>query len=409
MARTSEKSSRNLNVYLNDTHVGTLTLLPDDRTLFAFSERYINDPARPVLSLWFKTPLGELKTTEKIRGGATLPPFFSNLLPEGHLRDYLAKKLNVKSTREFSLIGALGKDLPGAVRIESAEEVNDDRLEVDKSVSGGKHLLRFSLAGIQLKFSAIMETAGGLTIPADGVGGSWIIKLPSESHKHVPEAEYSMLKLAERVGISVPDCKLISTKSIAGLPSDVHPRVGQSLAIKRFDRGENVLRIHMEDFAQVFGVYPTEKYENASFDRIGYVILSECGEADFLEYVRRLVFTVMIGNGDMHLKNWSLLYNEPRQPTLSPAYDFVPTIVYLPKDDLGLRLGGEREFSKITVANFAKLASKAAASERMTLKVVRETVEHIREAWKQLRSDLPLNAEIRKLLGSHMKNIRLLQ
>src|SRR5262249_23723315 len=156
-----------------------------------------------------------------------------------------------------------GKDLPGAVRIKPTEELDDDSIEDDKSASEGSNLLRFSLAGIQLKFSAIMETTGGLTIPADGVGGSWIIKLPSQSHKLVPEAEYSMLKLAERVGIAVPDCKLISTKSIAGLPSDIHPGVGQSLVVKRFDRGEVVPRIHMEDFAQVFGVYPTEKYENA--------------------------------------------------------------------------------------------------------------------------------------------------
>jgi len=402
MAESNEQSFRTLSVYLNNTEVGTLTLLADDRTLFAFSRSYIENANRPTLSLWFKTPLGELKTAEKIRSAAALPPFFSNLLPEGHLRDYLAKKLNVKSGREFFLIAALGKDLPGAVYVQAVEELADDGLKQKKLLSKEEKLLRFSLAGVQLKFSAIMESTGGLTIPADGIGGSWIVKLPSHTYKHVPEAEYSMLKLAERTGISVPDCKLIPTASIAGLPADIDAKFGESLAVKRFDRKDDGVRIHMEDFAQVFGIYPTEKYENASFDRIGYVLLSECGEADFFEFIKRLVFTVLIGNGDMHLKNWSLLYNDSRQPRLSPAYDFVPTIIYMANDNLGLRLGGEKEFLKVRMVNFVKLVSKAAASERIALKLVQETVERTCIAWKELQSDFPLTKEMKKALEVHM-------
>jgi serine/threonine-protein kinase HipA len=403
----NDKSSRVLNVYLNKVDVGALTLLPDDRTLFAFSQSYVDNPMRPTLSLWFKTPLGELKTEEKIRSGAALPPFFSNLLPEGHLRDYLAKKSNVKSGREFFLIAALGKDLPGAVRVESREHISDHGPEQPKSLLEGQSVLRFSLAGIQLKFSAIMESSGGLTIPADGVGGSWITKLPSYSHKHVPEAEYSMLKLAKKVGINVPQFKLIPTESIKGLPPDVNASFGQSLAVKRFDRRDDDIRIHMEDFAQIFGIYSDEKYKHASFDRIGYVLLSECGEADFLEFIRRLAFSVMIGNGDMHLKNWSLLYSDTRNPRLSPAYDFVPTKVYLATDTLGLQLGGTKDFSEVTEKNFAKLASKAAASERIVSAVVQETVQRTYDAWRELRSELPLTEEIKKALESHMNSLRL--
>lgn len=408
MSTTENKLSRILNVKLNDAEVGTLTLLAGDKTLFAFAESYVANVSRPTLSLWFKTPMGELKTTEKIRGAATLPPFFSNLLPEGHLRDYLAKKANVKSGREFFLIAALGNDLPGAVRVMSSEDLQDDgKHEQQRHSATAAKVLRFSLAGVQLKFSAVMESTGGLTIPADGIGGGWIIKLPSNSHRHVPEAEFSMLKLAERSGITVPEFKLISTASVSGLPSDINENFGDSLAVKRFDRGQNDTRIHMEDFAQIFGIYPTEKYENASFDRIGYVILSECGEADFTEYIRRLVFTVMIGNGDMHLKNWSLLYADGRNPRLSPAYDFVPTILYMANDDLGLRLGGNREFKQVTEKSFEKLAAKSAASERLVLSTVREAVDRIYQAWHEIRGDLPLTKEMRAALESHMSELQL--
>jgi hypothetical protein len=69
-------------------------------------------------------------------------------------------------------------------------------------------VLRFSLAGVQLKFSAVMEASGGLTIPAHGVGGSWIVKMPSTQFATVPEVEFVMLELARAAGLDVPrhDC-----------------------------------------------------------------------------------------------------------------------------------------------------------------------------------------------------------
>ena len=51
-----------------------------------------------------------------------LLPFFSNLLPEGHLRDYLAGRAGVKPAREFFLIRVLGQDLPGAVTVRPADD-----------------------------------------------------------------------------------------------------------------------------------------------------------------------------------------------------------------------------------------------------------------------------------------------
>ncbi|MBI4532852.1 MAG: type II toxin-antitoxin system HipA family toxin [Candidatus Melainabacteria bacterium] len=406
MTNSTQTQPRILTVHLNEADVGTLTLLPDDRTLFAFSESYMTYAGRPILSQWFRTPLGELKTEEKIRSRATLPPFFSNLLPEGHLRDYLAKKVDVKPEREFFLIAALGQDLPGAVRVSAADTISDGQAtQRIQSESDKRPVLRFSLAGVQMKFSAVMEPTDGLTIRADGAGGSWIVKLPSNTFSQVPEAEFSMLTLARRSGINVPEFKLVSTSSIKGLPPDINERMGDSLVLQRFDRRGDGTRIHMEDFAQVFGLYPSEKYENVSFDRIGFVILSECGEEDFVEFIRRLVFTVAIGNGDMHVKNWSLLYSDQRRPRLSPAYDFVPSILYLPGDDLGLRLGGCKAFRDVHERHFAKLASRAHASERVVLNTVRETLQRIADAWKETRNDLPLSKEMQTSLNVHMQSI----
>ena len=132
-----------------------------------------------------------------------LPPFFSNLLPEGPLRRYLAERAGVKSSREFYLLWMLGKDLPGAITVEPAQgEELPPGLDDGEDDGVRRNALRFSLAGGQLKFSALKNTGkqGGLTIPALGVGGSWIVKLPSLQFEGVPENEFSMMTIAAKLG-----------------------------------------------------------------------------------------------------------------------------------------------------------------------------------------------------------------
>jgi serine/threonine-protein kinase HipA len=192
------------------------------------------------------------------------PPFFANLLPEGPLRDYLAECASVKPEREFFLIGALGRDLPGALEIQPTDHSTprDESAAVstdptpDLEPDAGLH---FSLAGVQLKFSAVQDTAGRFTIPDDGVGGSWIVKLPSTRFPNLPENEFAMMELARRVGISIPDTKLTPLNRISGLPKGIEAAGERAYVIKRFDRAPNGKQIHIEDFAQVFGVYPERK------------------------------------------------------------------------------------------------------------------------------------------------------
>jgi len=321
-----------LTVALYGEPIGTLTLLPGDQTLFAFDQGYIDNPDRPTLSLSLKDALGELITD--IQPTRTrVPPFFSNLLPEGHMRDYLAKKAGVNSKREFFLLWVLGRDLSGAIAVTPAEgEPWPPKIESTGAAKdlSKERVLRFSLAGVQLKFSAVQAAAGGLTIPAEGVGGSWIVKLPSMKFEGVPENEFAMMELARATGIDVPEVRLVPLREIAGMPDDVARLEGNALAVKRFDRTEDGGAVHIEDFAQVFGLYPEKKYERASYRNIAEVLWVETGEEGIAEFVRRLVFNVLIGNADMHLKNWSLIYPDRKKAALSPGYDFVSKIACLP-------------------------------------------------------------------------------
>src|SRR3989339_1390954 len=166
--------TRQLNVLLYEEKVGSLHLLPGDKSVFVFEPSYIDQHHRNVLSLSFKSALGDLITETRVTRGR-LPPYFSNLLPEGFLREYLAELAGVKPQREFFLLGVLGRDLPGAVRVvwEGREALSFDP-EQKESRPAGQKTMRFSLAGVQLKFSAIAKSSGGLTIKASGGDGSWI-------------------------------------------------------------------------------------------------------------------------------------------------------------------------------------------------------------------------------------------
>ena len=409
--RFDPKKLNALSVRLHGKHIGIITRLAGDRQLFAFEQHYIDDPQRSTLSLSFKGSTGGLVTNFR-PVGRRVPVFFSNLLPEGPLRDYLAKRAQVNPDREFFLLAVLGADLPGALVVaplegdEQSSEPHDALDDETRDAShGGEGPLRFSLAGVQLKFSAVMEASGGLTIPAGGLGGSWIVKLPSARFKAVPENEFVMLELASRIGISVPENKLIDIASIKGLPEQAHTVEGMALAVKRFDRLPDGAPVHMEDFAQVFGEFPSSKYKFHSYANLAAVLWAEIGEDAVREFVRRLVFTVVIGNADMHLKNWSLLYPDRRTPALSPGYDFVATLPYIPNDTLALSFGDSRSLSEITPEQMRRFADTARIPASPLWKIAVETAERIAESWKTLEQADVLPKDLRETIGKQILSV----
>lgn len=399
-----------LNVLLYGDPIGTLTRVDGDRTLFAFNEKYVDDPGRPTLSLSFKDRLGELITAFKPVQTKVMP-FFSNLLPEGHLRTYLAERANVNPDREFFLLWVLGKDLPGAVTIEPADgeawppDAADDVKPPEDDPQ--KTALRFSLAGVQLKFSAVSEASGGLTIPAKGIGGSWIVKLPSREFEHVPENEYSMLTLARLVGIDVPPIRLVDPRTIRNLPEGMDNCKGQALAIERFDRLSDGTQVHIEDFAQIFGIYPSDKYKKASYMNIARVIGAESGVGDIAEFIRRLTFNTLVGNADMHMKNWSMSYPDRRHAALSPAYDFVATIAYVKDDNAALTFSRTKRFDAFSADELAHLAARAMLPEGLVLEAARETVALFHEHWHAEKKNLPLSNTVINAVESHVRKIPL--
>ena len=396
-----------LNVLLYGEPIATITNVGNDRTLFAFMDSYINDESRPVLGLGFKDALGGLLTDFKPTQ-TQLTPFFSNLLPEETMRHYLAERAGVNPAREFFLLWVLGQDLAGAITVEPADgealppnvhQGIDDETKIASP-------MRFSLAGVQLKFSAVQQANGGLTIPATGKGGSWIVKLPSSRFDAVPENEYSMMELARMLGMDVPETRLLPISQIANIPDGIGKFGDRAFVIKRFDRAGDQA-VHIEDFAQVFGVYPDEKYKKASMRNIAQVIGIEGQEEDIAEFTRRLVFNTLIGNADMHLKNWSVIYKDKRTASIAPAYDFVSTVPYILDDSASLKVSRSKKFSDFTLDELSHLAAKAMLPEKLVLDTAKQTVEGFYEIWAKEKAHLPLTKSMIEAIETHLRSIPL--
>jgi serine/threonine-protein kinase HipA len=397
-----------LEVLLGGAIIGDLHEEPNGRSTFRFTSEYIEGEPRPVLSQSFLDDPSALYEGKLF----ALPSFFSNLLPDpdGKLRALVARQVGVKPNRELYLLAALGEDLPGAVVVRprstlkkpGATPLGDDRKQ-DREV-------RFSLAGLQLKFSMVRQ-GRRLMYPEGGRGGEVIVKLPDPEVPHVPENEYSMMRWAHACGIDVPEVELVPVKQLEGLPPVVpKDQDGLAFAVQRFDRTQGGGRIHIEDMAQVFGLMPDEKYEQRHYWQIGRLLMMLPEHQGFEQLVKRLVFMLASGNSDAHLKNWSLIYRDGIRAELAPAYDLVSTQAYerFRSDTFALELGRSRQYRDVSLATFYRFGKKAGADPDVVERSVREMVGRIRDEWARLRGDLPLPDAMKQAIEHHWRKVPLL-
>ena len=319
---------------------------------------------------------------------------------------------------EFHIFSYLGEDLPGAIIATplDPEDVPDNLMSLisgdrdqDTKVVKFEKLDRenkFSLAGVQMKFS-MKEKDRRYNLSQSGVLGDWIIKTPSTKHKDVPVNEFSAMTLASLVGIDIPEIKLVDMGQLDNLPQINFPDEAFAFAIKRFDRQESI-RVHMEDFAQVLMKYPHEKYNSANCERIGRVLYEFSGDAlaDVQQFARRLLVNILLANGDAHLKNWSLLYEDKMTPRLSPAYDIVTTSVYIDGErNFALNLGKMKDWYAVSLANFQAWSEKSGIPWRAIKPHLEDVMDKARTQWHSAMTSLPMNEAHKQKLIEHWKNL----
>lgn len=161
----------------------------------------------------YRTPTGR-RRTKRVRDFGR-----EQSCQQVELRELIADRLHVSPEREFFLLAWIGGDLPGAVRAVPTASV-------DTGAGGGFEApgtdeesapLQFSLAGVQLKLSMIRE-GRGLTLPAGGSGGDWIVKLPGTQYQGVPENEFVTMSWARMVEASFNEFIRAAAREILGLP-----------------------------------------------------------------------------------------------------------------------------------------------------------------------------------------------
>lgn len=404
--------SRRLEVLLYDQPVGEISETPEGGTEFRLSAAYRDLVPRPVLGQKFEDDLERLHRSRKGQG---LPDFFANLIPEGRLRDLIEDASGLEDGDDLGLLAFVGRDLPGAVVVQALNE--DQALtkpeplllpapeEEDETIGEG---LRFSLAGVQLKFSMLLE-GNKLTLPAKDSVGEWIVKFDSVNFPHLPENEFSILEWARAIDIEVPECRLHSIEDVEGFPRRYASADTQVLAVRRYDRLPDGTRVHQEDFAQAVGLPPKRKYDHITYEAMALLAKRFIDESAAQEMLRRLVFTIASGNNDAHLKNWSLIYPDKIRARWSPLYDQVATVAWPePNRQLALNLASIKEFGRIDLAALERFAERAQMDQRTTRRFVEEILEQLRAAWRAIAPTLPLPEEHRRALVEHWRKVPLL-
>lgn len=200
-----------------------------------------------------------------------------------------------------------------------------------------KTIGKMSIPGVQIKASVKLNKKSN-TVEIVKTGGTHILKPEPSEYPNLPQNENLCMNLAAIVGIETPPHGLfyMADKKLCYI-------------IKRFDRDKDYQKIHVEDMAQLLELSSNSKYES-SLEKVGKAILNFSSKPylDLILFIERVIFCFLIGNGDMHLKNWSIIRNMENDYRLSPAYDLISSKLYLPdEDESALTLNGKRRRIKL--------------------------------------------------------------
>ncbi|MDN4504031.1 type II toxin-antitoxin system HipA family toxin [Alteromonadaceae bacterium BrNp21-10] len=402
-----------LRMLLGGQEVGVLSHYSGGKNIFVFSPDYIALPISKRHTFTLTQLANQHYLSQPLISTQRLPPVLSNLLPEGALREWMSQSLKVHVDNEFPLMAHMGSNLPGALKAEAIAAGQlpnwalDHREQVEAVQIDTEHSQnRFSLAGVQMKFSSVKQQDGRFSIGQDANSNSWIIKTPSTVHKNVPYNEYSAMRLAETVGVDIPAIKLIELSELNDLPNIQLPNETHAYAIERFDR-QNEKRIHSEDFAQVFQVYSHQKYQQFNYEQIADVLYqySSQGLQDTQQMARRLLVNILLANGDAHLKNWSLLYDgdaNTTKPRLSPAYDIVSTLPYVKGEQaFALNMAKNKNWYQANMASFETWAKRTGIPWQAIKVHLNDTMEKARSLWPTALDGLPMDEDHKQQLKAH--------
>ena len=201
----------------------------------------------------------------------------------------------------------------------------------DQIIEAAARAPKMSIQGVQPKLSAVLNTRKSGFEVVD-TGGRYILKPQNPQYRHLPENENLSMRLAGAAGITVPFHGMVYSKDGS-----------MTYFIRRFDRAGKK-KIAVEDFSQLMGLSRDTKYDS-SMEKVAMLIDKYCTfpAIDKIKLFRLTLVNFLIGNEDMHVKNFSLMIREGKTE-LTPAYDILNTTIVLsdPKEEIALSVKGKK-------------------------------------------------------------------
>jgi serine/threonine-protein kinase HipA len=367
------QNQEKLSIFWGKSPLGRLEKIPGGRGLLGFTyDTAWLDSEGPPISL-------SLPLSSEMHDPLISSNFFENYLPEGDAFGVFHLMKHIPPGDAFSFLSIYGRECAGALSMlpfgESFEEHSVEYKDVTDIVSRQLELpsrerqnliavtnSKVSLAGAQNKLPVTLE-GQRLLVPADDsfAPTTHIIKAPSTILPNLQYNEFYCMDLARAVGLPTPKAELMD---IGG--TDV-------LVIERFDRyvhDGSVHRLHQEDFCQALGLYSGQKYEQRQGP--GFAACSgvsrRCSDAvgDSENFAKSAVFNLIIGNGDAHCKNFSILYEWAPESgeygkgfRLAPFYDIISTLPYAElgvDTEMAMRYGNNFDPKQVSATCFRTLA-----------------------------------------------------
>jgi serine/threonine-protein kinase HipA len=286
-----------------------------------------------------------------------LPPIFEMNLPEGALRERLrlAFAKTTGSFTDFDLLSIVGRSQVGRLRYTGPGEPLDEEVpfqSVQEILAGRKggalfqYLIeRFApvsgVSGVQPKLlirdGAAVEHS--TVMERESVrGATHIVKFWESEYPELAANEYFCLRAAERCGLTVPRFQLADD--------------GSALVVDRFDLRDDGTYRGLEDFCVLNARQTADKYRG-SYETAVLKRFRQFATEDQIGVGSEKLFTLIalncaVRNGDAHLKNFGVTYDNPEgQIALAPVYDVVTTTAYIPVDTMALTMDGSKDWPSV--------------------------------------------------------------
>jgi serine/threonine-protein kinase HipA len=345
--------------------------------------------------------------------------FLDGLLPEGDARRVVARDFGVRENDTYGLISALGRDCAGALVIRpayepapvqpttlTAEPLSDQELadlvaNLRSAPLGAGGRVRISLAGVQEKLLLTRMLDGTWGQPIDGTPSTHILKPEIAAYPNTVENEAFCMRVARHLGLDVApvETTIVSRRKV--------------IVVERYDRivhhDGSVDRLHQEDFCQATGLPPDRKYEDEGGPSLRKIagIAESAAAADSLETLLRAVtLNVLLGNGDAHAKNYSLLHESSGALRLAPLYDLMSTLLY-GDERLAMHIDNVRRTNRVTADRIVKEAFSWGLGRRRAAEIVEDIIERVPAAVAAANAETQgVPSELLALIDSQLIRLR---